>query len=45
MMAYFPLVVAFAAKYQKDAGVGTVIAMMLPYVVVIQVVWMILLVA
>jgi aminobenzoyl-glutamate transport protein len=45
MMAYFPLVVAFAAKYQKGAGVGTVIAMMLPYVVVIQVVWMILLVA
>jgi aminobenzoyl-glutamate transport protein len=45
MMAYFPLVVAFAAKYQKGAGVGTVIAMMLPYVVVIQVVWMVLLIA
>jgi aminobenzoyl-glutamate transport protein len=44
MMAYFPLIVGFAAKYQKGAGVGTVIAMMLPYVVVIQVVWMILLV-
>jgi aminobenzoyl-glutamate transport protein len=44
MMAYFPLIVGFAAKYQKGAGVGTVIAMMLPYVVIIQVVWMILLV-
>ena len=44
MMAYFPLIVGFSAKYQKDAGVGTVIAMMLPYVIIVQVVWMILLV-
>jgi aminobenzoyl-glutamate transport protein len=43
MMAYFPLIVGFAAKYQKGAGVGTVIAMMLPYVIIVQVVWMILL--
>ena len=33
MNAYFALIVAFAMKYQKDAGVGTVIALMLPYVV------------
>jgi len=44
MMAYFPLIVGFAAKYQKGAGVGTVVAMMLPYVVVIQVIWIIILV-
>jgi aminobenzoyl-glutamate transport protein len=44
MMAYFPLIVGFAAKYQKGAGVGTVVAMMLPYVIVIQVVWIVLLV-
>ena len=44
MMAYFPLIVSFAWKYQKSAGVGTIVAMMLPYVVVIQVIWMILLV-
>jgi aminobenzoyl-glutamate transport protein len=44
MMAYFPLIVAFAQKYQKGAGLGTVVAMMLPYVIVIQVIWMILLV-
>lgn len=44
MMAYFPLIVGFAAKYQKGAGVGTVVAMMLPYVVVIQVIWIVLLV-
>jgi aminobenzoyl-glutamate transport protein len=44
MMAYFPLIVGFASKYQKGAGVGTVVAMMLPYVVVIQIVWIVLLV-
>jgi aminobenzoyl-glutamate transport protein len=36
--AYFALVVTFAQKYDKKAGVGTVVALMLPYVV-----WMILL--
>jgi aminobenzoyl-glutamate transport protein len=37
--AYFALIVSFAAKYQKDAGVGTVVALMLPYVVVLLVAW------
>jgi aminobenzoyl-glutamate transport protein len=41
--AYFGLIVSFAMKYQKDAGVGTVIALMLPYVVALFVVWPILL--
>jgi len=39
MNAYFALIVSFAAKYQKDAGVGTVIALMLPYVIVLFVLW------
>lgn len=38
--AYFALVVTFCQKYQKDAGVGTVVALMLPYVVIISVVWL-----
>ena len=42
--AYFGLVVAFAMKYQKDAGVGTVIALMLPYVVVLLIAWPLLLI-
>ncbi len=37
------MIVSFAVKYQKDAGVGTVVAMMLPYVVVLFIVWPILL--
>jgi len=41
--AYFAMIVAFAQRYQKDAGVGTVVALMLPYVAIISVLWTILL--
>jgi len=37
--AYFALVVGFAQKYDKDAGVGTVVSLMLPYVVILFVAW------
>lgn len=41
--AYFALIVSFAAKYDKNAGVGTVIALMLPYVIVVLLIWTVLL--
>jgi aminobenzoyl-glutamate transport protein len=37
--AYFALVVGFAVKYDKNAGVGTVVSLMLPYVVILFIVW------
>lgn len=37
--AYFALIVTFAQRYQKESGVGTVIALMLPYIAVLCVVW------
>lgn len=37
--AYFALVVGFAQKYDEDAGVGTVVALMLPYVVWMFLLW------
>ena len=43
--AYFAMIVVFAQRYQKDAGVGTVIALMLPYVAVLCVVWTLFLAA
>jgi aminobenzoyl-glutamate transport protein len=43
MMSYFALVVAFMEKYDPRAGIGTVIATMLPYSFVFLAVWMILL--
>ncbi|KPN20545.1 aminobenzoyl-glutamate transporter [Xanthomonas sp. Mitacek01] len=42
MMSYFGLIMAFAARYQRDIGVGTLIAMMLPYSVVFFVGWTLL---
>jgi aminobenzoyl-glutamate transport protein len=45
MNAYFMMVVVLAQKYDKSAGVGTVVALMLPYVVIILVLWTLLFVA
>lgn len=40
--AYFALVVGFAQKYDKNAGVGTVVSLMLPYVIIMFVIWTVL---
>lgn len=45
LMAYFGMIVIFVQKYQKDAGVGTVVAMMLPYAAVLYVFWTIFFIA
>ncbi|MHB2169861.1 AbgT family transporter [Alsobacter sp. R-9] len=37
--AYFAVVVGFAQKYDKSAGVGTLVALMLPYVITMFVLW------
>lgn len=42
--AYFAMIVVFCQRYVKDAGVGTVIALMLPYVIAIALVWLALLI-
>ncbi|WP_339611128.1 AbgT family transporter [uncultured Planktosalinus sp.] len=42
MMSYFGLILAFAAKYKKDIGIGTIISMMLPYSILFYIGWMIL---
>ena len=44
MMSYFALIVAFVERYEK-AGIGTVIATMLPYTVTFFILWSLLLVA
>jgi aminobenzoyl-glutamate transport protein len=38
--AYFALVVGFAQKYDKNAGIGTVVALLLPYALWMTVLWM-----
>ncbi|UCF38879.1 MAG: AbgT family transporter [Acidobacteriota bacterium] len=44
MMSYFALIVAFVERYQPRAGIGTVVATMLPYTFAFLIVWIILLV-
>lgn len=44
MMSFFALIVAFVQKYDAKAGLGTVIATMLPYSLAFTVGWMLLLV-
>ncbi len=42
MMSYFGLILAFAAKYKKDIGIGTIISMMLPYSILFYIGWLLL---
>jgi len=44
MMSFFALIVAFVQRYDSKAGIGTVIATMLPYTVAFTLGWMVLLV-
>ncbi|MBT3481308.1 MAG: AbgT family transporter, partial [Opitutales bacterium] len=39
MMSYFGLILAWATRYDKNLGVGTMIAMMLPYTIFFIIVW------
>ncbi|MEM7018536.1 MAG: AbgT family transporter [Pseudomonadota bacterium] len=43
LMPYFALVVAFVQRYDKEAGIGTIIAVMLPYSVCFLIAWSVLL--
>jgi hypothetical protein len=45
LMAYFPLIVIFTQRYRKDAGIGTVVSLMLPYMVILAVLWTLFFVA
>ncbi len=42
MMSYFGLILAFAERYVKNLGIGTVISMMLPYSILFLCGWIIL---
>jgi aminobenzoyl-glutamate transport protein len=45
LMSYFPLILTFIHKYDPKAGIGTLIATMLPYSIAFMVAWTLLLVA
>jgi aminobenzoyl-glutamate transport protein len=41
---YLAVMVGFAQKYQKDAGIGTIVALMLPYTAILLVLWTLMLI-
>src|SRR5512136_184391 len=43
LMVYFPVIVTFAQRYQKKAGVGTIVALMMPYAAIMLIAWLALL--
>ena len=45
LMPYFPLILGFASRYVPGTGIGTLIALMLPYSIALIVSWTLLLVA
>jgi aminobenzoyl-glutamate transport protein len=44
LMSYFPLIVAFAQKYDPKAGIGTIMSMMIPYSILFFIGWTLFLV-
>lgn len=44
LMTYFAIIIAFAQKYDKKMGIGSLISVMLPYSLVFLVTWSILLI-
>ncbi len=45
LMVYLPLIVLITQRYKKQAGVGTVVSLMLPYTVIVAVLWTLFFVA
>ncbi|WP_336627553.1 MULTISPECIES: AbgT family transporter [unclassified Microbacterium] len=42
LMVYLPFMVTIAQRYKKNAGIGTIIALMMPYAITVLVAWTLL---
>ena len=42
LMVYFPFIVTIAQRYNRDSGIGSIIALMIPYALIMGIVWIIL---
>ena len=45
LMVYLPFVVTIAQRYKPEAGIGTIISLMIPYAIVLLVVWIVIFIA
>ena len=43
LMPYLPIIIVFAQKYDRKAGIGTILAAMLPYSIAFLIAWVIML--
>ena len=43
LMPYLPIIIVFAQKYDRKAGMGTILAAMLPYSIAFGIAWIIML--
>ncbi|MCA1011811.1 AbgT family transporter [Halobacillus halophilus] len=43
LLLYFPVIIAFAQRYDKKLGIGTLISMMIPYSVAFLLAWLLML--
>jgi aminobenzoyl-glutamate transport protein len=41
LMVYLPFIVVVAQRYRKDAGIGTILSLMIPYALILLVVWIV----
>ncbi|ADH97922.1 AbgT family transporter [Salisediminibacterium selenitireducens] len=44
LMTYFAIIIAFAQKYDKKMGIGTMISVMFPYSIIFMITWTIMLI-
>ncbi len=42
LMVYLPFITVVAQRYDKKAGIGTVVALMIPYVIALSIAWILL---
>ena len=43
IFTYFPVILAYAKKYDKNAGMGTIMSAMLPFSIIFFIAWIVLL--
>jgi aminobenzoyl-glutamate transport protein len=39
LMVYLPFIIIVAQRYQRDAGIGTILSLMIPYTVIVLIAW------
>ena len=42
LMVYLPFIIIVAQRYQREAGIGTIMSLMIPYTVIVAIAWIVL---